>query len=56
MDVKDSDGESKTYGCACVAFDAVVCIRTRYGMNGWEDVDEQCACLCHEWRKNEDDE
>ena len=44
--------------CACVRFDALECSQVRYGRIDrfdWNDIDDACECLCHDWERGEDD-
>lgn len=49
IDPKNTSGPRGTYGCACVSRDASWCAKLRLG----GDIDEQCECLCHQWRDDD---
>lgn len=53
---RDKAGPRGTYGCACVADSARLCTLLRYGrdIDSREQHDDDCECLCHQWR--DDDE
>ena len=50
-------GPAGTYGCACVADSARLCTLIRYGrdIDSHEKHDDNCECLCHQWREEDDD-
>ncbi len=52
----DADGPRCTYGCACVADSARLCTLLRYGrdIDSHEQHDDDCECLCHQWRDDDD--
>jgi hypothetical protein len=47
----NAEGTAGTYGCACLARDAMRCASMRYGM---DHPGEPCECLCHEWDADDD--
>lgn len=49
---RDTYGPRGTYGCACVSSDPRSCLV--YRSDRLPDLGEQCECMCHEWR--DDDE
>ena len=53
---RDGAGPRGTYGCACVSDSARMCTLLRYGrdIDSHEQHDDNCECLCHDWR--DDDE
>ena len=53
----DIEGPRGTYGCACVADSARMCTLLRYGrdIDSHEQHDDNCECLCHQWRDDDDD-
>lgn len=53
----NTHGPAGTYGCACVADSARLCTLLRYGrdIDSHEQRDDNCECLCHQWREEDDD-
>lgn len=53
---RDQDGPRGTYGCACVADSARLCTLLRYSrdIDSREQHDDDCECLCHQWRDDDD--
>lgn len=49
---RDTYGPSGTYGCACVSGDPRSCLVCR--SDRLPDLSEQCECMCHGWRYDDD--
>lgn len=52
----NTSGPRGTYGCACVTDSARLCTLLRYGrdIDSHEQYDDDCECLCHQWRDDDD--
>ncbi len=53
---RDTEGPAGTYGCACASSSARLCTLLRYGrdIDDREQHDDDCECLCHQWRDDDD--
>jgi hypothetical protein len=60
MEMKNSEGPTGTYGCACRSRDPQQCYAIRYGTKH-EYIDEEfargeeCECQCHGFEDDEDE-
>lgn len=52
----NADGPRGTYGCACVSDGVRMCTLLRYpGRDVFEVGDDNCECMCHQWREEDDE-
>lgn len=56
MSCTDTTGPRGTYGCACISGDSRACLLLRYGYQPNDEEPDRCECLCHDWRKEEDED
>jgi hypothetical protein len=55
------DGEDPALPCACVSSDARTCIRLRYPVSDFDDLEglsnlDRCECCCHDMDEDDYDD